>query len=83
MTTYRVADATDSRACFALFEAAIDDLGRRTGGAANATAGDPAAWDIRRPLFDHLAATCDRWWIAEDEATGGAVGYALECAPRR
>ncbi|MGK2851028.1 MAG: N-acetyltransferase family protein [Candidatus Limnocylindrales bacterium] len=76
MTTYRLADPRDSLACFELFEAAIDDLGRRTGGAANATAGDPAAWDIRRPLFDHLAATCDQWWIAEDEATGAAVGYA-------
>lgn len=76
MTAYRVADATDSLACFQLFEAAVDDLGRRTGGAANATAGDPAAWDLRRPLFDHLAATCDQWWIADDEATGAAVGYA-------
>lgn len=76
MSTYRVATSADSRACFELFEAAIDDLGRRTGGGANATAGDPGAWAIRRPLFDHLAATCDRWWIAEDEATGAAVGYA-------
>jgi len=33
MTTDRVADAIDSRRCFELFEAAIDDLGRRTGGA--------------------------------------------------
>ena len=45
--------------CFAIFERTIDDLGRRTGGVANSTADDPAAWDTRRPLFDHLAATVD------------------------
>ena len=27
-------------------------------------------------MFEHLAATADQWWIAEDEATGRAVGYA-------
>ena len=34
------------------------------------------AWDVRRPMFDHLAATADAWWFAEDEATGHAIGYA-------
>ncbi len=76
MTRYRPGAAADSEICFDIFERTIDDLGRRTGGAANSTAGDPAAWDIRRPLFDHLAATGDAWWIAEDEVSGEASGYA-------
>ena len=73
---FRPASADDSRTCFAIFEAAIDELGARTGGGANATAGDPEAWEVRRPLFEHLAATADAWWIAEDEATSGGLGYA-------
>ncbi len=76
MPRYRPGTPADSRACFDIFERTIDDLGRRTGGSANATADDPAAWDIRRPLFDHLAATVDAWWIAEDEVSGRAIGYA-------
>ena len=76
MTRYRPGTAADSRTCFDVFERTIDDLGRRTGAAANATADDPAAWDIRRPLFEHLAATGDAWWIAEDEVSSRAVGYA-------
>ena len=76
MTRYRPATPDDTRTCFDIFEAAIDDLGRRTGGSANATADDPAAFEVRRPLFDHLAATADAWWIAEDEASGRAIGYA-------
>ena len=76
MTRFRPGTAIDSRICFDIFERTIDDLGRRTGGSANSTADDPAAWDTRRPLFDHLAATGDAWWIAEDEVTGNAIGYA-------
>lgn len=76
MVRYRPATADDSRACFAVFEAAIDDLGRRTGGSANSTSGDPGAWAIRRPLFEHLAATADQWIVAEDESRGTIVGYA-------
>jgi GNAT superfamily N-acetyltransferase len=76
MVRYRPGTASDTRACFEIFETAVDDLGRRTGGNANATSGDPEAFEIRRPLFDHLAATGDLWWVAEDESTGRAVGYA-------
>lgn len=75
MTSYRPAGSADTRACFDIFEAAVDDLGRRTGRGANATAGDPNAFEIHRPLFDHLAATADEWWIAED-VDRGPVGYA-------
>lgn len=76
MTTYRRGTSADTRACFDIFEVTVDDLGRRTGSVANSTAGDPNAFDLRRPLFDHLAATADAWWIAEDESTGRAIGYA-------
>lgn len=75
MTRYRRGVPSDTRACFDIFETAVDDLGRRTGGGANATAGDPNAFEIRRPLFDHLAATADQWWVAEDDAAR-PVGYA-------
>jgi hypothetical protein len=68
MTHHRLGTAADSRTCFNIFERTIDDLGQRTGGGANSTAGDPATWDIRRPLFDHLAATGDAWWIARDRS---------------
>jgi GNAT superfamily N-acetyltransferase len=76
MIMYRPGTAADTRACFDIFEASVDDLGRRTGSGANATAGEPDAFEVRRPLFDHLAATGDQWWIAEDGPGGRAVGYA-------
>src|SRR3954454_2784807 len=75
MARYRRGTSHDSESCFRLFEAAIDDLGRRTGSIANDTAGESLPWDIRRPLFDHLAATADKWWVAEDDA-GAMIGYA-------
>jgi GNAT superfamily N-acetyltransferase len=76
MTRYRPGTPADSRACYDLFEITIDDLGRRTGVVANDTADDPEAWETRRPLFDHLAGTCESWWLAEDDATEALVGYA-------
>jgi GNAT superfamily N-acetyltransferase len=76
MVRYRPGTADDTKTCFEIFETAVDDLGRRTGGNANATAGDPDAFETRRPLFDHLAATGDLWWVAEDEANRRPVGYA-------
>jgi GNAT superfamily N-acetyltransferase len=75
-TRFRRGTPADTRLCFDIFETTIDDLGQRIGGGANATAGDPAAFAIRAPLFDHLAATADHWYIAEDEDSGRAVGYA-------
>ncbi len=73
---YRRATPADTRTCFDIFETTVDDLSRRVGAAANATAGDPAAFATRAPMFDHLAATADHWYIAEEEETGRAVGYA-------
>jgi GNAT superfamily N-acetyltransferase len=76
MTRYRPGKPADSQRCFELMEAAIDDFGARTGVIANDTFGDPAAWDTRRSLFAHLAATGESWWLAEDDASGRLVGYA-------
>ncbi len=76
MTHYRAGTRADTRACFDIFQIAVDDLGRRTGGGANATAGDPNAFETRRPLFEHLASTADEWWIAEEDVGGRPVGYA-------
>lgn len=72
--TYRSGTAADAQILFAIFEAAIDDLGARMQASANSTAGDPDAWERRRPLFEHLARTGDRLWIAERD--GRPVGYA-------
>jgi GNAT superfamily N-acetyltransferase len=71
-------DPADSRLAYDIFVPTIDELGSRTGGGANSTASVPPtlAWETRRPLFEHLAATGERWWFAEDEVTGRAVGYA-------
>jgi GNAT superfamily N-acetyltransferase len=78
MVRYRPGTPADSRSAYDIFVPAIEDLGRRTGGTADSTAelGPARAWERRKSLFDHLAATGERWWFAEDEATGQAVGYA-------
>ena len=76
MTRYRPGTPADSRACFELMEAAIDDFGQRTGVIANDTFGDPAAWETRRPLFEHLAATGESWWLALDDTSDRLLGYA-------
>jgi GNAT superfamily N-acetyltransferase len=72
--TYRRGSPADSRMLFGIFEAAIDDLSSRMQASGNATAGDPAAWERRRPLYEHLAETCEQLWIAEDD--GRPIGYA-------
>jgi len=72
--TYRRGSPADSRLLFGIFEAAIDDLSSRMQASGNATAGDPAAWERRRPLYEHLARTCEQLWIAEDD--GRPIGYA-------
>ena len=73
----RPATAADSRACFALFRRSLWDLMRRIG-YLPADAPDPdfdELWPAYIGLFDHLAATCGQWWIAED-GEGRPIGYA-------
>jgi len=78
MVHYRRGTPADSRLAYDLFVPTIDELGSRTGGGANSTASvaPTRAWERRQPLFEHLAATGDEWWFAEDEASGQAIGYA-------
>jgi GNAT superfamily N-acetyltransferase len=73
----RPAGAADSRACFGLFRASFEDLLRRIGFLAADAPGDDvdALWPAHATLFDHLAATCAQWWIAEDGG-GRPIGYA-------
>ena len=67
----------DTRTCFEIFETAVDDLGtadrrqreldrRRSERRSTSAVPCSITWRRRATL----------WWIAEDEATGRAVGYA-------
>jgi hypothetical protein len=47
MTRFRPGTPADTCVAFEISEVAVDDLGRRTGGNANATAGDPPAFNTR------------------------------------
>src|SRR3990172_1902049 len=71
---YRPGTLEDSRAVFTLFEETLFDFSSRTGVQADDTAGDPQAWDKRRPLFGHLARTAEHFWIVERD--GVPIGYA-------
>jgi GNAT superfamily N-acetyltransferase len=72
--TYRAGAFDDSHAAFTVFESALADLSQRLGVQADMTAGDPQAWERRRPLFEHLARTAAHFWIAEHQ--GQVIGYA-------
>jgi GNAT superfamily N-acetyltransferase len=73
--TFRAGGRDDARTAFDVFVAAIADLGRRRDEPTFSAPADPdALWPERRPLFEHLAAACQRFWIAEDGR--GPVGYA-------
>lgn len=79
MITYRAATNADSRAAFDVFVDSIGDFGERIRNASMVEFADPAqrdaAWSRRRPLYDHLAATYERWWIAQD-GDGRTIGNA-------
>lgn len=74
----RPATAADSRACFDVFRRSLGDLltrlGYRQAGAPQADHG--RLWPAYESLFAHLAATHEQWWVAEDERSGTALGYA-------
>ncbi len=78
MVRFRPGTPADSRLAYDIFIPTIDDLGRRTGGGANSDR------DATRHGRGTCAARCSttwprpatRWWFAEDETTGQAIGYA-------
>jgi ribosomal protein S18 acetylase RimI-like enzyme len=72
--TYRPGTLADSHAVFTVFEGALADLSGRLGVQADMTAGEPEAWWLRRPLFEHLARTAAQFWVAEVD--GDVIGYA-------
>lgn len=74
----RRATAADGRACFAIFRRSLADLLARVGyrSADGPPADLDALWPQYETLFDHLAATCAQWWIAEDRADAAPLGYA-------
>ena len=70
--------AADSYAVFLIFERAYADLRRRQGLTEPTSAESPEAlarmWPARKPMYEHLAATADQFWLAKrDEET---VGFA-------
>jgi GNAT superfamily N-acetyltransferase len=75
---YRPGTAADSFAAFQIFREAVMDLGQRQGVAAVTGGGDPGfvdeLWEQRRPLFEHLAASAEHFWLAEQD--GQLLGYA-------
>lgn len=81
--TYRTGDSRDSWSAFRIFQAAILDLGRQQGTMA-VTGGDQPGvledlWEARQPLYAHLAATSEHFWLAEDDSRPAGeqiIGYA-------
>ncbi|MFM8323093.1 MAG: GNAT family N-acetyltransferase, partial [Chloroflexota bacterium] len=75
---YRPGTAADSHAAFLVFQVALLDLGRRKGFMAITGGENPTnlenLWQTRRPLYEHLARSAERFWLAEE--AGQVVGYA-------
>jgi GNAT superfamily N-acetyltransferase len=76
--TYRNGTLADSFAVFQIFEQSVRDLSRRLGVSAITGGDDPEVmaklWARRKPLFDHLTKTAERFYIAEKE--GQPIAYA-------
>lgn len=75
--TLRRATVADSRACFDVFRDSLADLMGRNGlfAAGSTGPGGDELWPAYEALFEHLAATCAQWWVAEGE-DGRLAGYA-------
>ena len=77
--TYHKASHDDNLATFKVFLKSIVDYSERSGMEGVTGGHDPdkikALWELRRPLWEHLADTCDQYWVAVDE-TGEVIGYA-------
>ena len=77
MVRFRPARPDDTRLAYDIFVPTLADLKRQVTEAQPTVPSLPdTTWPVRQPLFDHLAATADGWWFAEDEETGAALGYA-------
>jgi len=76
--TFRPGTPDDSYTTFRIFQDTALDLGQRLGATAITGSDDAKVleelWQRRRPLFEHLARTCEHFWIAEED--GEAIGYA-------
>lgn len=76
--TYRPGTPDDSYAVFLVLEHALADMLRRMGHTEPTSIADPVAlaqmWAERGPLYAHLAATAEHFWVAEQG--GQIVGYA-------
>lgn len=76
--TFRPGTPADSYTVFTIFEHSLADLVQRFGSIEPTSAADPQAlqrmWEERRSLYEHLAHTCEHFWLAERE--GEALGFA-------
>jgi GNAT superfamily N-acetyltransferase len=76
--TFRPGTYDDSYTVFTIFERSLADLVRRFGSTEPTSAADPQAlqrmWDERQSLYEHLANTCEHFWLTERD--GEAVGFA-------
>jgi GNAT superfamily N-acetyltransferase len=76
--SYRPGTPEDSYAVFEIFERSLADLGRRIGMEGPFSADDPVAlariWEERRPLYAHLAATAEHFFVAQ--RGGRPIGFA-------
>lgn len=76
--TIRAGTPDDAYTSFLLFEESFADLWRRLGNTEPTSYGDPEAmariWTERRPLYEHIVATADQFWLAE--RNGVPVGFA-------
>jgi GNAT superfamily N-acetyltransferase len=77
--SYRPGTIDDLYAVFGVVQRSIADFGVRLGIARMMSLGDPAViaerWRRSSPLYEHVARTAERFWIAERE--GQPVGVAL------
>jgi len=75
---YREARPEDNRAMHDVFLESISEVDRRLGSTEAVDPADPgvreASWERWRSLFEHIASTADRAWVAERD--GAIVGYA-------
>jgi GNAT superfamily N-acetyltransferase len=69
--TFRPGTAADSYAIFRVFEETLADLNQRFGSTTPTSWEDPTAlgrmWAERCSLYEHLAQTAERFWVAEQD----------------